>query len=90
LRNPWGAEDYNGPWSDKDTARWTADAKAKLGYINDNDGSFWMRFSDYHRIFEITRAGLYFDWKRGVKRTGWDRTKSGIAKLSWNVKVDKK
>jgi hypothetical protein len=51
LRNPWGAEDYNGPWSDKDTARWTTDAKAKLGYIKANDGSFWMPFKDFHRIF---------------------------------------
>jgi hypothetical protein len=27
VRNPWGSERYTGPWSDKDTAKWTAAAK---------------------------------------------------------------
>jgi hypothetical protein len=91
MRNPWGREEYNGPWSDKDTARWTAEAKNKLGHDLDKwDGTFWMRFSDFHRIFKSTMVGMYADWHRDYKRVEWDRTDAGIAKLSWNVKVSKK
>ena len=62
LRNPWGREQFNGPWSDKDTARWTSDAKAKLGHSSAYDGTFWMKFTDFHRIFEFTEIGMYYNW----------------------------
>jgi hypothetical protein len=64
MRNPWGRNKYTGPWSNKDTVRWTADAKIKLGHDTINDGIFWMRFSDYHRLFEETTIGMYGDWHR--------------------------
>ena len=47
LRNPWGTEKYNGPWSDKDSAKWTADAKAALKHTHKNDGLFYMPFDIY-------------------------------------------
>jgi hypothetical protein len=28
IRNPWGIDGFNGPWSDSDTAHWTAANKA--------------------------------------------------------------
>jgi hypothetical protein len=90
LRNPWGRDIYNGSWNDKDTSKWTADAKAKLGHTTGSDGTFWMPFKDFHTFFDVTTVGMYFDWKRDFKLTGWDRTTAGIAKLSYNVKVDKK
>jgi hypothetical protein len=80
MRNPWGTEVYTGPWSDKDTARWTADAKNKLGHNpNIKDGFFWIPFSDFHRIFANTMVGMYKDWHRDAKRVSWDRTDAGIA-----------
>ena len=30
LRNPWGKENYTGPWNDNDT-KWTADYKKQAG-----------------------------------------------------------
>jgi len=52
LRNPWGRERYNGPWSDSDSAKWTAEARYNLGkHLKKDDGSFWMPFKDFQRIF---------------------------------------
>jgi hypothetical protein len=60
LRNPWASERYTGPWSDSDTAKWTTDAKNWLGHDLDKwDGTFWMPFSDFHRIFRDTMVGMY-------------------------------
>jgi len=42
VRNPWGSERYRGVWSDRDTAKWTYDAKRALKHSNDNDGSFFI------------------------------------------------
>jgi hypothetical protein len=79
MRNPWGKDKYTGPWSDSDTAKWTTDAKNKLGHATGNDGTFWIPFSDFHRIFENTMVGMYMDWHRDHKRVEWDRTDAGIA-----------
>jgi hypothetical protein len=85
MRNPYGNEKFNGPWSDEDTARWTAEAKSYLGHAANDDGTFWMRFSDFHRLFKHTSIGMYHNWNRDVVRAGWDRTASGLAKFSWKV-----
>jgi hypothetical protein len=78
LRNPYGKDKFNGPWSDGDNTRWTADAKAKLGHAANDDGTFWMRFGDFHRLFKYTEVGMYYNWNRDVLRDGWDRTTSGF------------
>ena len=63
LRNPWGHEAYNGPWSDHESpSKWTDDAKAKLGHSVLKDGTFWMRNSDFHKTFFVTVVGEYRDW----------------------------
>jgi len=42
VRNPWGSERYRGVWSDKDTSKWTPEAKKALNHENANDGSFFI------------------------------------------------
>ena len=59
LRNPYGRERYTGPWNDKDSAKWTVDAKEKLGHLNADDGTFWMLHEDFHRIFDKCVVGMY-------------------------------
>jgi calpain-15 len=55
VRNPWGSGEWTGPWCDRD-ARWAQDEfkdlKKKLKFVDANDGSFWMEFSDFTRNFD--------------------------------------
>ncbi|XP_058832902.1 calpain-B-like [Topomyia yanbarensis] len=55
LRNPWGdGVEWNGAWSDR-SKEWDAIPKAQrkaIGLTIDNDGEFWMNFSDFLRYFD--------------------------------------
>ncbi|KAJ6242858.1 calpain-15 [Anaeramoeba flamelloides] len=46
LRNPWGDTEWNGDWSDK-SPLWTKRLKVKLGWKDEDDGTFWMSFQDF-------------------------------------------
>ena len=50
VRNPWGAEQYNGPWSDKDD-RWTPELLKQLGRKKADDGFFYMPIEIYVQTF---------------------------------------
>lgn len=41
MRNPWGSEKYHGEWSDK-SSLWTPEFKKQAGYIDGNDGIFFV------------------------------------------------
>ena len=64
LRNPWGFEMYNGPWSDKDPV-WTEDLLKKMGHTLKNDGTFFIAVDDFRKIF-VWFTVLRYDenWKR--------------------------
>ena len=53
IRNPWAKVEWNGDWADGSDL-WTDELKGKLGWTNEDDGSFWMNFEDfcknYHRV----------------------------------------
>jgi hypothetical protein len=87
LRNPWGSEMYNGPWSDKESpSKWTADAKEKLSHTTANDGTFFMRFSDYKNTFYRTDANLYDEtWKSNKLSTSWDRNSSTLRNKVYTI-----
>lgn len=63
LRNPWSAEGYHGPWSDKDK-RWTPEVLAKFGHKLANDGIFFMPFHLFVNkpYFRSTTVSLYRDF----------------------------
>ena len=51
LRNPWGATEWKGKFSDGDAKSWTKRLRAKLEFVKADDGSFWMTFADFSRHF---------------------------------------
>lgn len=53
IRNPWGRNEWNGKWSDGDTASWTPEALLALNHKRDaDDGTFWMPYECFCRYFE--------------------------------------
>ena len=54
VRNPWGRETYNGPWSDK-SDKWDAQSKKEVDLVVDSeDGLFWTDIDTYLANFEYT------------------------------------
>lgn len=53
LKNPWGAQEWLGPWSDNsdEWKRVPKSEREKMGLNFDDDGEFWMEFSDFLRYF---------------------------------------
>jgi hypothetical protein len=54
IRNPWGREEYNGPLNDGDTTNWDPSLQAAVGYLDENDGSFFIDAATYHAEFDST------------------------------------
>ncbi|KAL0215343.1 hypothetical protein P9112_007527 [Eukaryota sp. TZLM1-RC] len=46
LRNPWGRTEWNGAYSDH-CPKWTSKLKKRLDMKAEDDGTFWMEFSDF-------------------------------------------
>ena len=60
LRNPWGHLEWTGDWSDK-SSLWTPLLKKKLGYVDADDGSFFMSFEDYLSYYRSTTIAKIHD-----------------------------
>ena len=55
VRNPWAAETYHGPWSDKSNL-WTDQIKYEAGYEDNDDGIWFISVEDYHENMWFTSA----------------------------------
>ena len=53
LRNPWGAGEWTGDWSDK-SQLWTPALKRTVGLTDADDGIFFIEFEDYLQNFAWT------------------------------------
>eukprot|EP01022_Parablepharisma_sp_SALTPOND_P012575 TRINITY_DN161_c0_g2_i13.p1 TRINITY_DN161_c0_g2~~TRINITY_DN161_c0_g2_i13.p1 ORF type:complete len:1013 (-),score=54.22 TRINITY_DN161_c0_g2_i13:7418-10456(-) len=60
LRNPWGAQDWVGDWSEV-SPLWTEDLKRKVHYANKDRGAFFISFDDYVRYFSATVICKYHE-----------------------------
>jgi len=61
LRNPWAdATEWKGDFSDK-SPLWTMYLKKKLNFKDEDDGEFWMPFSDFTQHFMYVFVCRVFD-----------------------------
>ncbi|XP_061536872.1 calpain-5-like isoform X1 [Phycodurus eques] len=84
LRNPWGRSEWSGPWSDS-SEEWkkvSNSEREKIGVIVQNDGEFWMTFSDFisnftHlillRLINTSYLSVHKTWEEAVLRGSWRR-----------------
>lgn len=61
LRNPWGKEQYSGPWNDKDP-QWTDALKTEAGLTVADDGIFHIPLEDFKIAFTNYAILEYWDW----------------------------
>ncbi|KAK6480480.1 calpain-6 [Huso huso] len=53
MRNPWGKQEWNGPWSDS-SEEWEkvgSSERENMGVTVKDDGEFWMAFDDWCKYF---------------------------------------
>ena len=75
MRNPWGSEGYNGPWSDKDHARWTDQLKAEVGHTHADDGIFLLPVDIFYKAFKYYKVAMYEEqWENNWETQAWAKT----------------
>ena len=62
IRNPWGAFEWGGDWSDI-SPLWTKEMKALIKPVLDkNDGTFWMVYQDFVTHFKSVNVCKVKNW----------------------------
>jgi hypothetical protein len=74
LRNPPGDHDeWKGDWSDK-SELWTRRLKYKLGWVDEDDNTFWMSFDDFCNVFRQLYVCKWYNphkWSTKVMPGEW-------------------
>mmetsp|Transcript_12488 Transcript_12488/g.10739 ORF Transcript_12488/g.10739 Transcript_12488/m.10739 type:complete len:247 (-) Transcript_12488:110-850(-) len=60
IRNPWGGGEWKGDYSDS-SDKWTDSLKKAVGYVDENDGSFFMTFDDFRKHYSSFSVGYFHD-----------------------------
>lgn len=60
LRNPWGRGEWKGDWSDQ-SSKWTPELKRQVGFVDQDDGMFYMDINDYKETYAVTSLCLTND-----------------------------
>lgn len=71
LRNPWGMFEWKGDYSDN-SKQWTKELKEKVNYKNEDDGSFYIKLSDFLNFFPYSfickyERGYYYEYKKYIQ-----------------------
>ncbi|XP_040037163.1 calpain-5 [Gasterosteus aculeatus] len=84
MRNPWGKTEWKGAWSDS-SEEWSKVGdmeRGKLGITVEDDGEFWMEFTDWCKFFtdaDICRLintsliSVYKTWNEVVHFGSWTK-----------------
>jgi len=65
LRNPWGATEWTGDWSDE-SEKWNKRLKNLVGFDEvKDDGTFWMDFNDYFKEFDCSYICISLSKEKG-------------------------
>jgi len=67
VRNPWGRVEWTGDWSDG-SPLWTRRLKSKVGWVEREDGAFWMSWQDFTQHFEELYICRFYDSTRWLSR----------------------
>lgn len=63
VRNPWGRFEWKGDWGDK-SPLWTSKIKTKVGFVDAEDGTFFMSWTDFCIHFNEVYVCRFFDSRR--------------------------
>jgi calpain-15 len=71
MMNPWGAYEWKVDFSEG-SLFWTNKLKKEMGYVNSNEGMFFIKFEDFLKYFEVTYickyyTGYYYDFKKFIQ-----------------------
>ncbi|TFK66253.1 cysteine proteinase [Pluteus cervinus] len=85
IRNPWGASEWTGPWSDG-SKQWTPEwltALPEIGHAFGDDGEFVMEYSDFLSNWEQIDRTLLFD-SSWVMSSQWLEVTPRPLTLAWS------
>ena len=95
LRNPWGDTEWRGAWSDG-SREWTPRIMTKVKYVDADDGTFYMEFSDFVHHFEHVYVCRVFDesWLVTTCEAAWAGETAGgcnnTAKIANNPQASRR
>ena len=75
LRNPPGDhEEWNGDWGDK-SSLWNRRLKARLGWTDEDDNTFWMCLDDFCNVFRYLYVCKWYSksWKKTKLSGDWKK-----------------
>jgi len=67
MRNPWGRDEYDGPWSDKSAEMKKAKAEGKISHVDADDGSFYVPLDKWRKLYWKFSINYYQVWKKTTK-----------------------
>ncbi len=89
IRNPWGQGEWKGKWGDG-SPEWDKATMTSLKYHFEDDGTFWMEWSDFIEQYNRVYFLRLFDneWKYDFKESAWKgNSAGGCGKLLSSISI---